>query len=195
MYRLMLAALAALTLAGCASTMDPYAAQVEIAKHRAAEAKHYSDTMWQIAQDGDTTVRTVAAVMLGAKMQAAGTGQGFQYVPDRAIQLVGALAGPVASVGLGYVSMRQGIAATEAQRDIGISTNQAFAAFGESIGSAATAGYQWIQAPAPNVGGSIVGGDQYGDYSGERSGNSGTIAGRDWVRTTTNETPQPALEM
>jgi hypothetical protein len=178
---------AMLSLAGCATGMDPYTAQAEIAKHRAAEAKSYADALWQIAQGGDTTVRTVAAITLGNKIGA--TGQGFHIAPSRTMQLIGALAGPITSVGLGYFGMKQGIAGINAQRDVGLSTNQAFQVFGAEIGAAAVQGYQYIQAPQPNVGGSIVGGNQYGDYSGMNSGNSGSIAGGDIMDITTQPVP------
>lgn len=71
-------------LTGCAG-LGPYEAQVEIAKHRAVEAKHYADAMWQIAQGGDTTVRTVAAMSLQSKMQG-NAGQGFTLAPSPLMQ-------------------------------------------------------------------------------------------------------------
>ena len=71
-------------LTGCAG-LGPYEAQVEIAKHRATEAQHYADAMWQIAQGGDTTVRTVAAMSLAQRMQG-GAGQGFTLAPSPLMQ-------------------------------------------------------------------------------------------------------------
>ena len=71
-------------LTGCAG-LGPYEAQVEIAKHRATEAQHYADAMWQIAQGGDTTVRTVAAMSLAQRMQGA-AGQGFTLAPSPLMQ-------------------------------------------------------------------------------------------------------------
>lgn len=75
---------AAILLTGCAG-LGPYEAQVEIAKHRAVEAKHYADAMWQIAQGGDTTVRTVAAMSLQSRMQG-NAGQGFTLAPSPLMQ-------------------------------------------------------------------------------------------------------------
>ena len=71
-------------LSGCAG-LGPYEAQVEIAKHRATEAQHYADAMWQIAQGGDTTVRTVAAMSLAQRMQGS-AGQGFTLAPSPLMQ-------------------------------------------------------------------------------------------------------------
>lgn len=76
--------LAASVLTGCAG-MGAYEAQVKIAEHRAVEAKHYADAMWQIAQGGDTTVRTVAAMSLQSKMQG-NAGQGFTLAPSPLMQ-------------------------------------------------------------------------------------------------------------
>lgn len=76
--------LAASLLTGCAG-MGAYEAQVKIAEHRAVEAKHYADAMWQIAQGGDTTVRTVAAMSLQSKMQG-NAGQGFTLAPSPMMQ-------------------------------------------------------------------------------------------------------------
>lgn len=76
--------LAAFMLTGCAG-MGAYEAQVKIAEHRAVEAKHYADAMWQIAQGGDTTVRTVAAMSLQGKMQG-NAGQGFTLAPSPLMQ-------------------------------------------------------------------------------------------------------------
>ncbi len=76
--------LAACLLAGCTG-LGPYEAQVEIAKHRATEAQHYADAMWQIAQGGDTTVRTVAAMSLAQRMQG-GAGPGFTLAPSPLMQ-------------------------------------------------------------------------------------------------------------
>lgn len=75
---------AAILLTGCAG-MGPYEAQVKIAEHRAVEAKHYADAMWQIAQGGDTTVRTVAAMSLQSRMQG-NAGQGFTLAPSPLMQ-------------------------------------------------------------------------------------------------------------
>ena len=71
-------------LTGCAG-LGPYEAQVEIAKHRATEAQHYADALWQIAQGGDTTVRTVAAMSLAQRMQGS-AGQGFTLAPSPLMQ-------------------------------------------------------------------------------------------------------------
>lgn len=76
--------LAASLLTGCAG-MGAYEAQVKIAEHRAVEAKHYADALWQIAQGGDTTVRTVAAMSLQSKMQG-NAGQGFTLAPSPMMQ-------------------------------------------------------------------------------------------------------------
>lgn len=76
--------LAAFILTGCAG-MGAYEAQVKIAEHRAVEAKHYAEAMWQIAQGGDTTVRTVAAMSLQSKMQG-NAGQGFTLAPSPLMQ-------------------------------------------------------------------------------------------------------------
>lgn len=76
--------LAAFILTGCAG-MGAYEAQVKIAEHRAVEAKHYADAMWQIAQGGDTTVRTVAAMSLQSKMQG-NASQGFTLAPSPMMQ-------------------------------------------------------------------------------------------------------------
>ena len=83
MHKLLLI-LAAFLLTGCAG-MGAYEAQVKIAEHRAVEAKHYADAMWQIAQGGDTTVRTVAAMSLQSKMQG-NAGQGFTLAPSPLMQ-------------------------------------------------------------------------------------------------------------
>ncbi|MDD3675897.1 hypothetical protein [Thauera propionica] len=80
----MLLIVAAILLTGCAG-MGPYEAQVKIAEHRAVEAKHYADAMWQIAQGGDTTVRTVAAMSLQSRMQG-NAGQGFTLAPSPLMQ-------------------------------------------------------------------------------------------------------------
>ncbi len=76
--------LSAALLTGCAG-MGPYEAQVEIAKHRAAEAKSYADAMWQIAGDGDSVVKAVAAVSLAGRMQGT-AGQGFTLAPSPLMQ-------------------------------------------------------------------------------------------------------------
>ncbi len=80
----MLLIVAAILLTGCAGT-GPYEAQIEIAKQRALEAQAYSEAMWQIASNGDSVVKAVAAVSLAGRIQG-NAGQGFVLAPSPLMQ-------------------------------------------------------------------------------------------------------------
>jgi uncharacterized protein YceK len=203
--RFILIALMVFLTTGCATSYDKYHQAVDKANQRAVEiqtAKSQADAakyaaLSQIAATGDTTARVAVAMAIAfsqANQQSVQTHAPAR--PENEVREWAKIVVPtVGSMGLGYFQMRQGIAASEAQRDVAVSTNAAFQGMGESIGQAGVAGYQYIQSPQANttIGGSVVGGDQVGDYSGEMSGNSGELVTGGYTSTIT-ETEEVAAE-
>jgi len=182
----LIAVMAFLTTA-CSTSYDKYYRAVDTTNQRAvemqtaksqAEAAKYA-ALSKIAESGDATAKVAAAMAIAfSQVNESSVQTHAPARPENEVREWAKIVVPtVGSMGLGYFQMRQGIAASEAQRDVAISTNAAFQGMGESISQAGSIGYQYIQAPQANttIGGSVVGGDQIGDYSGEMSGNSGEL--------------------
>ena len=185
--KLFLIAVMAFLTTACSTSYDKYYRAVDTTNQRAvemqtaksqAEAAKYA-ALSKIAESGDATAKVAAAMAIAfSQVNETSVQTHAPARPENEVREWAKIVVPtVGSMGLGYFQMRQGIAASEAQRDVAISTNAAFQGMGESISQAGSAGYQYIQAPQPNItiGGSVVGGDQIGDYSGEMSGNSGEL--------------------
>lgn len=148
--KLVLAVLLVL-VTGCASVNKEYAAQLaaaqSIAQAQAAARQEQVRQMGMIAQSGDATAKAVA-VMAMAMIQ-----MPSMEVPrppeSEALKWAAVLMPAITNLGMGYYTYAAGKANSNAQRDIAISTNQAFSVMGGHIATAGTAGYPFIQAPGP----------------------------------------------
>lgn len=182
---LMLAALSALFIAGCTTNETRKAeadVQVAIGNARVAEANAAAEEAKAVQKLADKVDAGGASAYLIAKaLKGIGAAQPVQVAqaPQSAWGAAWQAVLAVADVGLrvyGIKSVRDvGIAQSNNQRDVAISTNGAFLGMGQSIATAGTAGYPYVQAPAANVTTTLSGTGVLG---------SGTYTGP--VTTTTN---------
>lgn len=157
MKAFLLAAIAALLISGCASNDTRKAeadAQVAIGNARVAEAQAAAEEAKAVQRLADKVDAGGASAYLIAKaLKGMGASQPVQVAqaPQSAWGAAWQAVLAVADVGLrvyGIKSVRDvGIAQSNNQRDVAISTNGAFTSMGQSIATAGTAGYPYVQAP------------------------------------------------
>jgi hypothetical protein len=166
----LLISLTLLFAAGCSSTDKNYAlmlaAYQSSTQATAAARQEQVRQMGAIAQSGDPTSKAVA-VMAMAMIQ-----MPLMDVPrppeSEALKWASIIVPSVANLGMGYFAYQAGAIASNNQRDVAISTNQAFAGMGAQIAAAGVAGYQFVQAPQPNMilsGTGVLGSGSYNAYT------------------------------
>lgn len=141
----------ALLLSGCASVDKNYAAA--LAAYQAAHASMATVTQEQIRALGkgmdsaDPTARAVSAMALA---QIRPQLMNLPNPPESDAYKWASLIVPTAGyLAMGYYNYRLGSIQSSNQRDIAVSTNNAFLGMGSAIASAGTAGYPYVQAPGP----------------------------------------------
>lgn len=145
----LITAMAAMSI-GCVSTDKNYAAalaaqQAMIVANANAQAERFRQ-LGQIATSStDPTSKSVAAMMIG--MVQLPQQEVIRPPESEAYKWASILVPTVATLGMGYFTYKAGAVNSNNQRDVAISTNQSFASMGNSIATAGTAGYQFIQAP------------------------------------------------
>lgn len=174
------AALAALALAGCAGDKDLQRAQAE-ERTRASElgierARADAEESKAVARLAEKIDAGGAAAYLTAKVLARGGVQGTTTpAPAPVVQVANPIATAfgavlqVADLALRAYGIKAGrdtaIASTNAQRDTAIASYGAFTSMGGSIERAGTAGYPFVQVPQPNVTNTISGNGVIGSGS------------------------------
>lgn len=140
-----------LLLAGCASTDKNYAAYlagqqaIAVQQAEAQKAKYAA-----IAKGMETGTDTAKAVGMMALAMAQTPMINVAPPPESdALKWAAVIMPSITNLGMGYYTYAAGKANSNAQRDIAMSTNSAFASMGGSIATAGTAGYPFIQAPGP----------------------------------------------
>jgi hypothetical protein len=157
--KLIVIAVTALALTGCANTSQ-YQAYAEAHKAQAAAQSARYQALADIAKMGDTTAKVAAVISL----QAGGQNQTQIAAPrsasDQALQWASVLVPAVSQAYMIGQNVKLGMRQSDNATALGVSTNGAF------VGIAGK-----IQAPAANVTTTI------GANSGANSGNSGRLAG------------------
>lgn len=141
----------ALLLSGCASVDKNYAAA--LAAYQAAHASMATVTQEQIRALGkgmdsaDPTARAVSAMALA---QIRPQLMNLPNPPESDAYKWASLIVPTAGyLAMGYYNYRLGSIQSSNQKDIAVSTNNAFLGMGSAIATAGTAGYPYVQAPGP----------------------------------------------
>jgi hypothetical protein len=181
---------ASLLVTGCANTGAYYAAidraneaqtQRERA-HAASETARYTALM-RIAETGDAAAKgaAVMALALSGRHGGASSQVALPAPPqNEALQWASILVPGITQIGLRFADISLGKAQARANRDVSISTNQTFRSLGGAIERAGTYGYGYagdtITTTNTLSGRGVIGAGSYlGDYSGQGSGNSGTL--------------------
>lgn len=188
----------ALTLAGCATYLDPnYAIQIQAyndtvrAQQMVEVAKAQSETarfeaMQSIAQSGDAGTRTMALLALALARGGGADARVINVSPpaaperqeDRAFKWAALFAAPVATLAQGYFGYRLGVAQTNTQRDTSIASYNAISGVAGSgfgaVSNVAGAGF----AALPLLAGQIRP-PQANVTTNMTIGRDGVIAGRD----------------
>lgn len=156
------AALAALLLSGCAhdnqlakaqadATSAQANARVAEAQAAAEEAKAVQALAAKIDAGGASAYLIAKAIGRGAPAQATVQVQQPQSIAGMAWQALLQLT----DLGLRAYGIKANrdvnLAQSNNNRDVALSSNATFAAMGQSIAQAGTTGYQYVQAPQPNI--------------------------------------------
>lgn len=149
MKKLLLLGAALLAMAGCASMDKNYAAQ--LAAYQSANASMATVISAQVTalakgiESPDPATRAVSSMGLASLRLQVGEPP---RMPESETYKWASLIVPTAGyLAMGYYNYRLGATQSNNQRDIAISTNGAFLGMGNAIGTAGTAGYQYVQAP------------------------------------------------
>lgn len=149
-----LSAAALLAAAGCATTDKNYAAALAatqaIASAQSQAQQERFRQMGTIAASSTDPAARAVAVMAMAMIQTPQVS--VPPLPEsEALKWASVVVPSLTSVGMGYFTYRLGATQSNNQRDVALSTNGAFASMGQSIATAGTYGYGFVQAPQPNV--------------------------------------------